>query len=43
MNNRSMVEPLLARGYAVMAPEGLERPDRGGIQKLELLSRLWRA
>ncbi|MBO9435876.1 alpha/beta fold hydrolase [Ruegeria sp. R13_0] len=32
MNNRSMVEPLLARGYAVMAPEGLERPDRGGIQ-----------
>ncbi|SLN16297.1 alpha/beta hydrolase family esterase [Ruegeria meonggei] len=32
MNNRGMVEPLLARGYAVMAPEGLERPDRGGTK-----------
>lgn len=30
MRNRGMVEPLLARGYAVMAPEGSERPNRGG-------------
>ncbi|GAA6158545.1 hypothetical protein NBRC116589_07190 [Ruegeria sp. HU-ET01832] len=32
MKNRSMVKPLLARGYAVMAPEGLERPSRPGIK-----------
>ncbi|WP_171102279.1 PHB depolymerase family esterase [Ruegeria sp. HKCCD7255] len=32
MRNRGMVQPLLDRGYAVMAPEGLERPDRGGTQ-----------
>ncbi|WP_299663961.1 alpha/beta fold hydrolase [uncultured Ruegeria sp.] len=32
MNNRGMVAPLIARGYAVMAPEGLERPDRGGTK-----------
>ncbi len=32
MRNRAMVEPLLERGYAVMAPEGLERPDRGGTK-----------
>ena len=31
MRNRAMVEPLLERGYAVMAPEGLERPDRGAL------------
>lgn len=28
MNNRGMVEPLLARGYAVMAPEGALRNGR---------------
>ncbi|WP_170438092.1 alpha/beta hydrolase family esterase [Ruegeria arenilitoris] len=28
MKNRGMVEPLLARGYAVMAPEGAERNGR---------------
>ncbi|WP_170396411.1 alpha/beta hydrolase family esterase [Ruegeria arenilitoris] len=28
LKNRSMVEPLLARGYAVMAPEGSERNGR---------------
>ncbi|WP_424831049.1 alpha/beta hydrolase family esterase [Ruegeria sp.] len=32
MRNRGMVDPLLDRGYAVMAPEGLARPDRGGTQ-----------
>ncbi|WP_299635825.1 PHB depolymerase family esterase [uncultured Ruegeria sp.] len=32
MRNHGMVEPLLKRGYAVMAPEGLERPDRGGTK-----------
>ncbi len=32
LKNRSMVEPLLARGYAVMAPEALERVDRGGTK-----------
>ncbi len=32
MRNRSMVEPLLARGYAVMAPEGLKRDREGAPQ-----------
>jgi len=32
MRNRGMVDPLLERGYAVMAPEALERPDRGGTK-----------
>ncbi len=32
MRNRAMVDPLLERGYAVMAPEALERPDRGGTK-----------
>lgn len=32
MNNRRLVQPMLDRGYAVMAPEGLERPDRGGTK-----------
>ena len=37
----AMVEPLLERGYAVMAPEGLETTGPGRHQKLELLSGLW--
>lgn len=32
MKNRGMVKPLLSRGYAVMAPEGLERANRPGVK-----------